>query len=59
MTVINLPTEATLALAGLVSRTMQLQCTIQEGHIMITSDAGMLEIEPKILARGSSRVANE
>ena len=58
LTVINLPTEATLALAGLVSRTMQLQCTIQEGHIMITSDAGMLEIEPKIL-RGSSRVANE
>jgi uncharacterized protein YaeQ len=28
---------------------MQLQCTLQEGHIMMTSDAGMIEIEPKIL----------
>ena len=49
LTVLNLPTEATLALAGLASRTMQLQCAIQEGHIMITSDTGMLEIEPKVL----------
>ncbi len=49
LTVLNLPTEATLDLAGLASRTMQLQCAIQEGHIMITSDAGMLEIEPKVL----------
>ena len=49
LTVINLPGETTQALAALASRTMQLQCTIQEGHIMMTSDAGMIEIEPKIL----------
>jgi uncharacterized protein YaeQ len=49
LTVLRFPTSITLALAGLASRTMQLQCTIQEGHIMMTSDSGMLEIEPKIL----------
>ncbi|MFZ2301109.1 MAG: YaeQ family protein [Gallionella sp.] len=54
LTVLNLPTETSLALAALASRTMQLQCTLQEGHIMMTSDAGMIEIEPKIL-HGSFR----
>jgi uncharacterized protein YaeQ len=58
LTVLNLPTETSLALAALASRTMQLQCTIQEGHIMMTSDAGMIEIEPKIW-RGIFRSANE
>jgi uncharacterized protein YaeQ len=56
LTVLKLHSETTLALAALASRTMQLQCTIQEGHIMITSDAGMIEIEPKIL-QGSFRSA--
>jgi len=49
LTVLNLPSETTLALAALASRNMQLQCTMQEDHIMMTSDAGMIEIEPKIL----------
>ena len=49
LTVLNLPTEATNTLAALANRTMQLQCTIQEGHIMMTSDAGMIEIEPRLL----------
>ena len=57
LTVLNLPTETTQALAALASRTMQLQCTIQEGHIMMTSDAGMIEIEPKIW-QGSFRQAD-
>jgi len=54
LTVLNLTSETTLALAALASRNMQLQCTIQEGHIMMTSDAGMMEIEPKVL-HGSFR----
>ncbi|TAN79888.1 MAG: YaeQ family protein [Gallionella sp.] len=54
LTVLNLPVETTLALAALASRNMQLQCTLQEGHIMMTSDAGMIEIEPKVL-HGSFR----
>ena len=49
LTVLKIPTEITQALAALANRNMQLQCTIQEGHIMMTSDAGMIEIEPKIL----------
>ena len=56
LTVIKLASETTLALAALASRTMQLQCTIQEGHIMMTSDAGMIEVEPKVL-QGSFRPA--
>ena len=52
LTVLNLPSESTQALAALSSRTMQLQCSLQEGHIMVTSDAGMVEIEPKILQGG-------
>jgi len=52
LTVLNLTSETTLALAALANRNMQLQCTIQEGHIMMTSDAGMIEIEPRILQGG-------
>jgi len=48
LTVLRLPTEASQAMAQLVNRTMQLQCTIQEGHIMMTSDDGVVEIEPEI-----------
>lgn len=56
LAVLKLDSVTTLALAALANRTMQLQCTIQEGHIMMTSDAGMIEIEPKILL-GSFRPA--
>ena len=49
LTVLNLPTETTQALAALASRSMQLQCTLQEDHIMMTSEAGMIEIEPRVL----------
>ena len=48
LTVLNLASETTLALAALASRNMQLQCTMQENNIMMTSDAGMIEIEPKV-----------
>ena len=48
LTVLRLPTDATQSLTKLVNRTMQLQCTIQEGHLMITSDDGIVEIEPAI-----------
>ena len=55
LTVLNLPTENTLALAALASRTMRLQCTIQEGNVMITSEAGMIEIAPKIMHGGTAK----
>ncbi|MBY0575716.1 MAG: YaeQ family protein [Gallionellaceae bacterium] len=49
LVVLNLASESTQALAALVSRTMQLQCAIQEGQVMVTSAAGMIEVEPKVL----------
>lgn len=52
LAVLNLPCETTQALAALASRTMQLQFTIREGQVMVTSDAGMIEIEPKVLQGG-------
>ena len=57
LTVIRLPMETTLALAALASRTMQLQCTIQEGHIMVTSAAGMTEIGLEVLQGGFRQAA--
>lgn len=48
LTVLRLPTDATLALAKLAGRNMQLQCTIQEGGLMITCDGGIVQIEPEI-----------
>ena len=57
LTVLNLASETTLALAALASRNMQLQCTMQENDIMMTSDAGMIEIEPKVW-QGSFRSSN-
>ena len=57
LTVLNLAGETTQALAALASRNMRLQCTLQEGHIMVTSDAGMIEIEPKVL-QGAFRREN-
>jgi len=49
LTVLKLDSETTLELAALASRTMQLQCNIQENHVMVTCDAGMVEIEPEVL----------
>jgi len=48
LTVLNLPSAATQDLAKLANRSMQLQCTIQEGHMMFTSDDGVVEIEPVV-----------
>jgi uncharacterized protein YaeQ len=51
LSVFKLTSDTTQSIAELASRTMQLQCTIQEGYIMMTSAAGMIEIEPQILHR--------
>jgi len=49
LTVLRLPNEGTLELAKFASRTMQLQCTMQENSLMFTCDAGIVEIQPAIL----------
>lgn len=48
LTVLNLPAADTLTLAKLAHRSMQLQCTIQEGQVLFTSDDGMVEIAPVV-----------
>lgn len=56
LTVLRLSTETTQTLAVWAQRNMALQCSIQEGDILLTSDAGMLEIEP-IVWHGKFREA--
>ena len=46
LNVISLPGEGTLAMAGLVQRNMQLQCTIQEGRVLLTDGTKVAELDP-------------
>ena len=50
LTVIDLPTESTQALAKLAERTMQLQCTIQDVTTWITNGDKTVEIAPVVLS---------
>jgi uncharacterized protein YaeQ len=45
LTVINLPSSATQSLAKLAQRTMQFQCSVQDGHIWITGPESTVEVE--------------
>ena len=49
LTVVNLPFAATQALAKLARRTMQLQCTIQEGQIWIADADQRVEVDLQVL----------
>ncbi len=53
LTVLKLPTEATHALSELATRNMQLQCTIQEGGLMVTCESGVIQFEPVVLQGAS------
>jgi len=53
LTVIELPPEATRSLASLADRNMQLQCTIEDGQIWISSDATQVSIDPVFYYRSS------
>ena len=46
LTVINLPSAATLAMAAQSKRNMQLQCTIQDGQIWLLSEGETVHIVP-------------
>lgn len=48
LTVVNLSAETVEALAGLVERTMQLQCTIQDGQIWLNAGDKTVLVEPEI-----------
>lgn len=52
--VLQLPPSATLALARLAQRTMQLQCTIQDGHVWFSDGQQTVEIEPGMLKEAAT-----
>lgn len=47
--VVNIPSEVSQALAKLAQRSMQLQCTIQEGQIWMSGGEATVQIEPDFL----------
>lgn len=47
--VMNVPSETSQALAQLAQRSMQLQCTIQDGHIWFSAGEETVQIEPDLL----------
>ncbi|HET8668087.1 MAG TPA: YaeQ family protein [Terriglobales bacterium] len=49
LTVINLPVETTRAISKLAQRTMQLQCTIQDGQVWLSDANESVEVERVIL----------
>lgn len=48
LVVINLPKVATEALAALVQRSMQLQCTIQDGQLWLSDGTTTVEVQPEL-----------
>ncbi|MBK6982232.1 MAG: YaeQ family protein [Betaproteobacteria bacterium] len=54
LAVVNLPLEATRALAARAARTMKMQCTIQEGHVWLSDAGESIVIEPRILQQPAS-----
>ena len=53
LTVINLPTESTRAIAKLAQRNMQLQCTIQDGQVWLSDGNESVQVERVVLKTGA------
>lgn len=51
LAVIDLPAEATRAMAALAQRNMRLQCTIQDGLVWLDNGQGATQVEPAIRKR--------
>ena len=49
LTIINLPTESTKALAKLAQRNMNLQCTIQDGQVWLGDGDSSVQVERVML----------
>jgi uncharacterized protein YaeQ len=48
LAIIDLPAEATRELATRVARTMEVNCTVQEGELWLDVDGAMLHVVPEI-----------
>lgn len=55
LTIVNLPVASTQALAQLAQRTMDLQCTIQDGQIWLSDGAASVQVERVMLKTAESR----
>ena len=55
LTVLQLAPDNTQSLAKLANRNMILQCTIQDGEVLITGEGDPIRIEPAFLLRSSKR----
>lgn len=49
LTVIDIPSATSQAIAALASRNMQLQCFVQDGLVQLMSEQGTVEINPTVL----------
>jgi uncharacterized protein YaeQ len=49
LTVINLPAASSQAMARLAQRNMRLQCTIQDGQVLLTDGQNTAQVEPVTL----------
>jgi len=49
LSVYNLASETSLALEAMASRSMQLQCTIQDGQIWISNGSEPLQVDFTLL----------
>ena len=47
--VIDLPADASRAMAALAQRNMRLQCTIQDGLVWLDNGEGTAQVEPVML----------
>jgi uncharacterized protein YaeQ len=50
--VIELPAACSQTMATLVNRGMRLQCTVQDGHVLLTDGSASVTCEPVFLQRG-------
>jgi len=53
LTVINIPAEASAQLEKLAKRSMQLQCTIQDGQLWLTDSVDTVLVERETLKAGT------
>lgn len=51
LTLYRISSDDQQALAGLVSRSMNLQCTIQEGELLITGSGDPVRVEPTLVCQ--------
>lgn len=54
LTVLRLAPEDSQALAALASRTMRLQCMVQDGEALLTGEGGAVRIEPLRVTRAAA-----